>query len=41
MVGHRYNEPLYNEVHGITIDFLHPVIVKYMHGKELRQNETA
>ena len=24
-----------------STDFLYPVIVKYMHGKELRQNETA
>ena len=26
----RYNEPVYNEVFGITNDFLSPVIVKYM-----------
>ena len=25
----RYNEPLYNEVLGVTNDFLYPVIVKY------------
>ena len=26
----RYNEPLCNEVHDITNDFLDPVTVKYM-----------
>ena len=40
-MGHRYNEPLYNEDLGITNDFLFTVIVKYMHGKERPQNETA
>ena len=29
-VGLRYNELLYNEVLGVTNDFLYPVIVKYM-----------
>ena len=37
-MGDRYNEPLYNEVLGITNDFLYPVIVKYIHGKELRHS---
>ena len=32
-VGLRYNEPLYNEVLGVTNDFLYPVIVKYMKKK--------
>ena len=26
----KYNEPLYNEVLGLTNDFLYAVIVKYM-----------
>ena len=29
-MGPRYNEPLCNEVHDITNDFLDPVTVKYM-----------
>ena len=29
-VERRYNEPLYNEVFGITNDFLYPEIVKYV-----------
>ena len=31
--GLRYNEPLYNEVLGVTNDFLYPVIVIYMKKK--------
>ena len=34
----QYNETLYNEVLGITSDFLYPVIVRYE--KEPRYNET-
>ena len=39
-VERRYNEPLYNEVLGITNDFLYPRNSKIC-GKKPRYNETS
>ena len=39
-VDPRYNEPLYNEVLGITNEFLSPSNNNKIYEKEFRKNET-